>query len=78
MLCCFPGVGSPKKSSSCSKMALGVASILRTGVELEFLSRRGRNESSQAVYCPEWMRERNRPEGYGLIGSKGNLYHRKP
>ena len=35
----------------------------------------GPNDSSLAVYCQEWVQERNRPVGYGVTGSEGTLYH---
>ena len=35
----------------------------------------GRSDSSLAVYCQEYVEERTRPVGYGMIGAEGTLYH---
>ena len=39
-----------------------------------FFVPKGQSKSSLAVYCLEWVRERNRPVGHGVIGVDGIFY----
>ena len=46
-----------------------MASILRSGLGKGFRPG-GTSDGSLAVYCLEWVREKSRPVGYGVMGAE--------
>jgi hypothetical protein len=51
-----------------------VESKLWTGLTKGFVPE-GRRDGSLAIYCQGFVQERNRPVGYGVIGSEGTVCH---
>ena len=64
-----------KLRESCSIRNGDVKSIVWTGLNKTFVPE-GRNDSSLAVYCQEYVQERNRPAGNGVIGAEGTFSDR--